>query len=333
MFDNIDLNDFWDKKDDYYASQQPLSDELIHEIENKLGYKLPESYVRLLRIQNGGIPKNCMFDKHDVIDGIFGIDNETIEQCDFYTKELGFPDIGVPVSTMFEGQVAIFLDYRACGNEGEPKVVQIDLEMDTIYRLTDDFESFIEKLSPYAEYYDDEDNAEADYDENTKPFENVEFYPLTKEQKHQLNSEIWCGVPYLIIFIAIIFFISLVILNLSSEGAVMYKIGKVMLKGITILTLISVPYIISCIIDMNKEYKSYVDTVKDTWEEDEALFKKKIDNDKRKFFYKLTGNPVEAYPNTNNYKVGDRVRVFRSVNDKIIIVKEPDRENGTGCDK
>ena len=42
----------------------------------------------------------------------------------------------------------IFLDYRECGRNGEPKVVHIDQEWD--YRITvlaDNFEEFIRKLT------------------------------------------------------------------------------------------------------------------------------------------------------------------------------------------
>lgn len=84
MFNDIDLSDFW--KDSKYSLKnyvsQSLTSELINSIEDELGYKLPNSYLELMKSQNGGIPKNCRFptkeptswaDDHIAISGIFGI--------------------------------------------------------------------------------------------------------------------------------------------------------------------------------------------------------------------------------------------------------------------
>ena len=61
MFDRIDLNDFWN--DNEYALEEyvsdPPSDELISEVEQELGYKLPASYIWFMKRHNGGIPGTC----------------------------------------------------------------------------------------------------------------------------------------------------------------------------------------------------------------------------------------------------------------------------------
>ncbi len=58
-FSNFDLLNFWDESE--YATREyvsePVSDALIHSVEAELGYKLPASYIALMRHQNGGIPK------------------------------------------------------------------------------------------------------------------------------------------------------------------------------------------------------------------------------------------------------------------------------------
>ena len=62
-FENFDFTDFWD--DDEYAMNEyigaPPTEEMIEETECELGYKLPESYIWLMKQHNGGIPFNVCF--------------------------------------------------------------------------------------------------------------------------------------------------------------------------------------------------------------------------------------------------------------------------------
>ena len=47
MFEGFDFSDFWEESEysaEHYVSEPP-TDELIAEIEQELGYKLPESYT------------------------------------------------------------------------------------------------------------------------------------------------------------------------------------------------------------------------------------------------------------------------------------------------
>lgn len=57
VFADFDFADFWE--DSEYAVlnyiSAPPTDELIASIEEELGYKLPASYIELMRQQNGGI--------------------------------------------------------------------------------------------------------------------------------------------------------------------------------------------------------------------------------------------------------------------------------------
>ncbi len=63
MFDNFNFTNFWDDND--YAMEEyvaaPPSDELVASIEQELGYKLPDSYIWLMKQHNGGIPVNNCF--------------------------------------------------------------------------------------------------------------------------------------------------------------------------------------------------------------------------------------------------------------------------------
>ena len=57
MFDNFDFTNFW--KDSAYALKEYVSespsDELIASVEQELGYKLPASYIWLMKQHNGGL--------------------------------------------------------------------------------------------------------------------------------------------------------------------------------------------------------------------------------------------------------------------------------------
>ena len=108
-FENFDFTDFWD--DDEYAMNEyigaPPTEEMIEETERELGYKLPESYIWLMKQHNGGIPFNVCFpcdeptswaDDHVAITGIMGVDKDKIYSlCGqlgsrFMIEEWGYPD-------------------------------------------------------------------------------------------------------------------------------------------------------------------------------------------------------------------------------------------------
>ena len=66
MFDTIDFNNFW-KESDYInevCTGEDLTDEMVRKAEERLGYKLPESYIALMKTRNGGKPlKTVWFDE------------------------------------------------------------------------------------------------------------------------------------------------------------------------------------------------------------------------------------------------------------------------------
>ena len=152
----------------------PPSDELIKSIEEELGYKLPASYIWLMKQHNGGIPKNTCFpsdeptswaEDHIAITGIMGIGKEkAYSLCgslgsQFMIDEWEYPPIGVAICDCpSAGHDMIFLDYRECGPQGEPKVVHVDQENDyKITLLADSFEEFICGLEEEDFFNDDDD--------------------------------------------------------------------------------------------------------------------------------------------------------------------------------
>ena len=112
---------------------------------------------RSIKNHNGGTPFATIFsnDKAAVcITGIYGIDREKMYSLcgelgnELWLNEWGYPDIGVAVAdTISGGHHMVFLDYRECGKDGEPKVVFVDQEDDySIHPLADTFEEFIKGL-------------------------------------------------------------------------------------------------------------------------------------------------------------------------------------------
>ena len=126
-------------------------------VHNELGYKLPGSYIELIKRCNGGIPAATLFCKGEYpvyITGIYGIDKtKPYSLCGemgskFWINEWGYPDIGVTVAdTISGGHHMIFLDYRECKKDNKPKVALVDQEDDyNIHVICDSFEEFIKGL-------------------------------------------------------------------------------------------------------------------------------------------------------------------------------------------
>ena len=109
IFYNFDFSDFWN--DSGYALSQYVeefpTEEIIHSVEQELGFKLPASYIELMKMHNGGTPKNCCFpttestswaEDHIEITGIMGIGrNKTYSLCgtlgsQFMIDEWGYPN-------------------------------------------------------------------------------------------------------------------------------------------------------------------------------------------------------------------------------------------------
>ena len=165
IFKDFDLTTFWNDSD--YSLKEygegELSGELIDSVERELGYKLPASYIELMKLHNGGVPKNTCFptttptswaDNHVAITGIFGIGRNKAHSLSgslgsqFMIEEWGYPEIGICICDCpSAGHDMIMLDYSKCGKDGEPEVVHVDQESD--YKktfLAKDFETFIRGL-------------------------------------------------------------------------------------------------------------------------------------------------------------------------------------------
>ena len=152
IFHDFDLGNFWEDSD--YAREayveESADEAMIASVERELGVRLPRSYVELMSVRNGGIPRNRCFPTkaptswavdHVAISGISGIGRKKrYSLCGelgsaFMLEEWGYPDIGICVCNCpSAGHDMIMLDYRKCGPEGEPEVVHVDQECD--YEIT-----------------------------------------------------------------------------------------------------------------------------------------------------------------------------------------------------
>lgn len=171
FFKDFDFTGFWNESS--YSERDYIEafpdDAAIASIEEELGYKLPASYIELMRIQNGGLVNRSCFptseenswaDDHIAITGIMGIGREkTYSVCgelgsQFMIEEWGYPEDGIYICDCpSAGHDMILLDYSKCGKDGEPEVVHVDQEAD--YRktfLAADFETFIKGLKEEEDF-------------------------------------------------------------------------------------------------------------------------------------------------------------------------------------
>ncbi|MEK4502276.1 SMI1/KNR4 family protein [Bacillus sp. FSL R12-0069] len=144
--------------DDDYLKLAPINDELIKKAEEVLNVKLPESYINLLKEQNGGTLRldtyptsepNSWADDHVNVSGLYGIsfdENESsILESRYLIREWEMPENIILLSG--DGHTWIALDYRNVAEN--PPVIFIDNEVEQIIELAPNFESFLQNLTTY----------------------------------------------------------------------------------------------------------------------------------------------------------------------------------------
>jgi hypothetical protein len=143
-----------------------LTEEMVVSAQKLLGYKLPETYLNVLKELNGGYLHKFTFELVEKIEGqgesvcmldIFGIGYEGGIDGEYGSryliKEWDYPNIGIVISS--EGHTAIMLDYSTCGTEGEPTVVFVDVEWNDGPRTTLIARNFSEFYSSLKESDDE----------------------------------------------------------------------------------------------------------------------------------------------------------------------------------
>jgi len=161
---SVSDDEFWDSNN---CNHPPLTDEMIAIAEERLGVRLPEEYLSLLRIHNGGYTKGFGYpmtqpttwaENHVPLPELFGIvidpnlnSFQNILSSVEMTSEWGSPPKQVLLAG--DGHWWITLDYR--DNEN-PSVAWIDTECDEDVRVADSFSAFIAGLRPDEEFDLDE---------------------------------------------------------------------------------------------------------------------------------------------------------------------------------
>ncbi|ALO12409.1 hypothetical protein AQF52_6819 [Streptomyces venezuelae] len=156
-----------------YGVQPPLTDAVVQDAENRLGVRLPASLLEILRVQNGGLVAELSnafptdvptswSENHVPLDDMMGIgrrnDRLSLLDSPYLVEEWGLPSPVVLLSG--DGHCWIALDYRACGESGEPSVTWFDLDTDTELPLATDFQTFVERLTAAASFdLDDADGS------------------------------------------------------------------------------------------------------------------------------------------------------------------------------
>lgn len=146
-----DKSDFWDLN---YYNHPPLTKDMVDLAEKLLNIKLPQLFIELLKVQNGGFTKGFAFPlehKTEWAEGyiplheLFGIvTNEYVWTAQnildsvSMAMEWGLPGKQVLLAVA-DGPRYITLDYRS---SDDPSVRWIDLNSNEDVRIADSFDAF-----------------------------------------------------------------------------------------------------------------------------------------------------------------------------------------------
>ena len=154
FFEGIDLNKLFDSESEYGKNYlfDDLTDELVSRAEETMGYKLPESYKELLRFRNGGSISSDLDESW--LAAIYGISTDPknfygLESMyDNWKNEWEYPDIGIPFGeTESAGHDMYYMDFRVTDENGEPRIVRIDNEMNNeVFAVADNLPEFIRMI-------------------------------------------------------------------------------------------------------------------------------------------------------------------------------------------
>lgn len=154
FFEGIDLNRLFDTESEYGKNYlfDDLTDELVSRAEETMGYKLPESYKELLHFRNGG-SINSELDE-SWLAAIYGISTDPenfygLESMyDNWKNEWEYPDVGIPFGeTESAGHDMYYMDFRVTDENGEPRIVRIDNEMNNeVFVVADNLPEFIKMV-------------------------------------------------------------------------------------------------------------------------------------------------------------------------------------------
>jgi hypothetical protein len=153
----VDLTHAWKVPAFLDFVHEALTTEAVSHATSLLGVRLPDSYLELLRIQNGGYARATWSElPHRRFDGIGAtfpsITLPTWFQGDDVPEEMWVPNSPEPlVSFDGEGHWDLCLDYRSVGSDGEPTISYIDTELETDDAVAPSFTAFLSRLVDQTE--------------------------------------------------------------------------------------------------------------------------------------------------------------------------------------
>jgi hypothetical protein len=274
MFENVNLDEIWfeldgneKEKGGYIAKEAkeydcgPLDDEMVKKTEEQLGFKLPESYVYLMKKHNGGLLQKTYLAMKNTdgfwdLEGIYGIGENNYSINHQNKDKSDFEANLISICSSNSGHSYIYLDYSKCGPQGEPRVIALDEESsmedlnENPYVLAKNFEDFISRLCDY----DDEE-------EINKHNTLVYFKPddtIHKAVKKQviLNAQLWAYIA-----IPIMTIVSILLLKMMTNRTAFLVVIAAGLILFTIFLIVASLLITTDV--LKRQYKCWFDVIED----------------------------------------------------------------------
>ncbi|MED3790369.1 SMI1/KNR4 family protein [Peribacillus frigoritolerans] len=145
------VKSIWEESNDEYMLQ-PLTDEIVKKAEELFNVTLPNSYIAILKQQNGGQPicnahpspvPTVWGESFVIVEHIKGIGSGNgILENDYYIKEWELPEGLILFNG--DGHTWLAFDYRNATSE--PPIVYVDVDLEQTIQIADSFEEFLKNL-------------------------------------------------------------------------------------------------------------------------------------------------------------------------------------------
>lgn len=141
----MNLEKIWQKPKYLPYVQEPLTDEILRQTEEKLGYRLPIEYIELLKIQNGGYINYSLKDSpHNIIFGIGHRYSSITEFDPIEAQEYVNFDLQGLIPFDGDGHWYLCFDYR--NHPENPQISFLDIENESVEILFESFNQYLHAL-------------------------------------------------------------------------------------------------------------------------------------------------------------------------------------------